>query len=297
MTEPIILGALALSRDPVILAQTTATSGSGVIPGMVSPAVVIDAPARGSTFRIDATPAMPAIACRARITGVASDLTPTTKFTWRLTIREKSVAGTCASAGVLCISSEDALDIIGGAWTPSLSTIQGGDLTITVRANVAGTTATATTTGMVLGTNPTIAAVTAACGGAGTDADLVACHESGRQQFNPNGMPTRGPGGDVGIMQLCNPAATCQQRWDWKANVAAGVALLNSKRASARARLRSHTPSGPFLNDQGMADADVLKRETLQQYNGGNFWQWDPATNRWKSQPPNGYVAQVLSCR
>jgi hypothetical protein len=304
MTEPVILSALALSRDPVILAQTAAAAGGKAIPGAVPPAIAIDAPAPGSTFRIDATPAMPAIACRAKITGVAPDPTPTTKFTWQLTIREKAPAGTCPSAGVLCIYSEDALDVIGGAWTPSLTTIQGGDVTITVRANVAGIAVTATTTATVLGTNPTTAAVVAACGGAGTDADRIACHENGRQQFDQNGMPALGrgnpggpPGGDVGIMQLCNPAATCQQRWNWKASVAAGVALLTSKRTSARAYLRSRTPSGPFLNDQRMTDADVLQRETLQQYNRGHFWQWDATTKRWTSKPPDGYVAKVLSCR
>ena len=131
------------------------------------------------------------------------------------------------------------------------------------------------------------------------DADRVACHESGRRQFSSAGMslgmPLLGPGGDVGVMQLCSPAATCAQRWNWSANVDAGMALLRQKRAAAGRYLNSHQVGMNYPNSLGLSNAEVLQRETLQRYNGGRYWTWHSGRNRWEPNPPNNYVANLLA--
>jgi hypothetical protein len=99
-------------------------------------------------------------------------------------------------------------------------------------------------------------------------------------------------------MQLCNPAATCRQRWSWSENVARGANLLQQKRNEATAYLNHHAPGGHYPNNLGLGDADVVQRETLQRYNGGRYWQWDNTASRWVANPPQGnnYVQQVLAC-
>ena len=95
-------------------------------------------------------------------------------------------------------------------------------------------------------------------------------------------------------MQLCNPAATCEQRWNWRENVRGGLAILASKRASALAYLNLHRVGGSLPNDQGFADAEVVRRETIQRYNRAPYWVWDAAANLWRKSPPNNYVFLVL---
>ena len=168
---------------------------------------------------------------------------------------------------------------------------------ITVRATVGGNTLQASVNIRIRGTNPARALVTQRLGGAGTAADRIACHESGRRQFDTTGMPLRGRGGDVGVMQLCNPAASCAQRWNWTANVDAGVALMAEKSSPARSHLNKHQVQGHYPNNQNLDDAGVLLRETIQRFNGGAYWTWNPAQNRWEPAPPNGYVAAVLACQ
>lgn len=254
-------------------------------------------PAANALFAIDATPRMPAIACSARIMGIQPDPTPNTPFDWSIKITETVRASTCASSRVgTCTLTVNQAGARGGMWTPTFNSIQGGDAVITVRANVQGAALQASVNVRIRGANPPAWRVTTALGGAGTAADRIACHESGRRQFDGTGMPLLGPGGDVGIMQLCNPAASCSQRWDWTGNVAAGTALIAQKDTSARHHLNQHVVHGHYPNDQNLSDADVLLRETIQRYNGGAFWTWDAQHSRWHAAPPNNYVARVLAC-
>lgn len=260
--------------------------------------LVIDQPAANARFDIDTTPRMPTIQCRARITGEQPDPTATTRFDWTIEITEAVTRSSCASAQVgNCRETVTEQGVVGGNWTPQLTTLQGGDAVITVTAPQGGATLQAQVTVRIRGTNPAATQITARLGGAGTAGDRVACHESGRRQFSADGMPLLGPGGDVGVMQLCNPAATCEERWRWAANVDGGAALLADKEAAARRHLNQHRVGGHYPNDQGLGDADVLLRETLQRYNGGSYWRWNATANRWAMSPPNQYVARVLACR
>jgi hypothetical protein len=184
-----------------------------------------------------------------------------------------------------------------GIWTPAFNAIQGGDAVITARVSFRGAVLQAAVNIRIRGANPGASAISARLGGTGTAADLVACHESGRRQFDSTGMPLLGPGGDVGVMQLCNPAANATQRWDWTANVAAGAALFTEKANAARIYLNHHQVQGHYPNDQHLDDAGVLLRETIQRYNGGAYWSWSASHNRWEATPPSSYVATVMACR
>ncbi|MCK9905081.1 hypothetical protein MXD63_34340 [Frankia sp. Cpl3] len=299
MSDPLapsvlLLQQTALANNTKVLLSTALAADAGAL-GTQPPALVIDQPTAGSTLLIDATPAMPVINCRARISGVNPDPTALTDFSWDIVISETPRQGSCLSAQVVC-SNQETGNSTGGSWTPALGFIQGGEARIKVSVTVNGRRLAAEVSVHVRGTNPTPATITAACGGPGSDADQVACHESSRRQFWTDGLPLRGSGGDVGIMQLCNPAATCEQRWNWSANVTRGVALLQTKRAEATVYLNRHAPGGNYPNDGHLTDAEVLQRETLQRYNGGRYWQWDSSGNVWRAQPPNTYVSDVLRC-
>lgn len=134
-------------------------------------------------------------------------------------------------------------------------------------------------------------------GGANSAGERIACQESRKRQFDATGMPLLGTGGDVGVMQLCNPAANCNQRWNWSANVDQGLALIRTKETEARTYLNGHRINGRYPNDLDLNDENVLLRETVQRYNGGTYWSWNTALNQWQAAPPNGYVDLVLACR
>lgn len=263
------------------------------------PALVIDQPAANTRFYIDATPQMPTINCRARITGATPDPTATTMFDWEASTTETVTKDSCASSKIgNCTSPPQKSSIVGGNLTPVFSDIQGGEITISARAKVGLTHAVSSSVvANILARNPGAAAITTRCGGAGSDTDQIACRESGRSQFNAAGdHPVLGPGGDVGVMQLCNPAASCLQRWDWTTNVDAGLALFAQKQAAARRYLNQHRVQGNYPNSLNLNNADVLRREAIQRYNGGCYWEWNADTNRWVPNPPNNYVSNVLAC-
>lgn len=173
----------------------------------------IVSPRRGEldVLYIDTTPRMPEF--QARIRGIEPDPTPSSSFTWQLDVVETVRPDTCASAGIgECREDPSGERVIGGRWRPD--TIQGGNAMLWVDARVHGERLTAYVDDfLILGRNPAMAAVTARAGGARSIGDRIAIAESGRQQFR-DGMPDFGRTGDVGVMQLCNPPATCPQRWD-----------------------------------------------------------------------------------
>jgi hypothetical protein len=165
----------------------------------------------------------------------------------------------------------------------------------------------------IRGKNPSRAAIAAVCQESETEAwitplcDLIPCKESSRRQFK-DGLPFLGAGGDVGLMQLCDPGATCSQRWNWAENLAKGIASLSGKRREAIAYLNKQvnkqSPPGNYPNELDLSKEEVILRETIQRYNGGTHWKWDAATGRLKVSPPinkntglpSTYVRDVLAC-
>ncbi len=134
-----------------------------------------------------------------------------------------------------------------------------------------------------VGRNPSRAQVSAALGNDILRA--IAWQESRWRQFDGAGKPlvNRNTNGtaDWGIMQI-NGAAN-YQKWDWRANVARGAAILAEKQGHATT----------YLNRHGSYTPEMLENEMLQRYNGGAYHKWDAANSQWVARPPNGYVASV----
>ena len=255
-------------------------------------------PTRCQIILIDATPRMPNIQCRARIKGYDPDPTSRLEFEWSLKNIENIGADTCASAGLGRCRVTDNGETTGGSWQSNFGrVVQGGEATLAVKAAFFSRTLSNQQPLRIRGTNPAAAAITGRIGAGGIE-DNIACRESGRQQFDAAMMPLLGPGGDVGVMQLCNPAATCLQRWDWTANVDAGLDLFQDKIRIARAYLNRHTVNGNYPNNLGLNNREVLQREAVKKYNGGRYWRWNAATSQWVADPNprNNYVANVLGC-
>jgi hypothetical protein len=274
------------------------------------PKLTIMSPNPGDVFYIDKTPQMPNIPCEVRVAGVTPDPTASTVFDWSISITEVVTPRKCASSKVgPCTLKEQGRG--GPRWTPAFGGLQGGDAEITVSTVVDGVQLSSSVKVKVRGQNPDFETVVDALGGAGSDANQIACVESNHYQFyQPDfppkftgvpGMPFEGPGGDVGIMQLCTPAS-CTQRWDWRANVQSGLTLLAESLINAGTYLSTNAISGgtqQYPNDQGFSDAEVIRREGIQLYNGprgAHYWKWDATANQWTKAPPSDYVDHVLKC-
>ncbi|WP_435218307.1 hypothetical protein [Streptomyces sp. bgisy034] len=299
MTESVLKTAMladaALAKGPQLLTPSALAKSAAAAPNSGTPTLTIVHPKAGTSFSIDPTPAMPVIKCQAQIVGIAPDPTPTTAFNWLIEIIEPQKRGSCASAGVFCGYQEPGHGLLGGTWTPSLVAFRGGEARIRVTTTVGGVRLEAETRVMITGTNPPHADIVKMCGGNATDIARIACHESGMQQF-AGGFPLLGGGGDTGIMQLCNPAATCDERWNWRANVERGVSVFNQKKAAARQYLDTHKIDGKWPNDMGLSNDQVLQREAITQYNGGSFWKWDEGKAKWiANPPPQEYFKKVMA--
>jgi len=135
----------------------------------------------------------------------------------------------------------------------------------------------------ITGTNPSRALVSAALGNDVLRA--IGWRESNWRQFGAGGKPlvnhNSNGTADWGLMQINQ--ASDDQRWNWKANVSRGAAILAEKRVQAEAYLNRHPPFTP----------EMLENETIQRYNGGAYHQFNPQTNAWEPAPPNGYVAAI----
>jgi hypothetical protein len=142
----------------------------------------------------------------------------------------------------------------------------------------------------ILGTNPGKADIKNRLGPLETQ--VVAYHESSFRQFLGNGQPVFGPPNGFGIMQLDTPPPTYLQIWVWTANVDGGLTLYQQKQTDATgypARTRETYPNATdFTPDQ-------LRMETWQRYNGGHYWTWDDANQRWAPDPPNNYADTLLA--
>lgn len=133
------------------------------------------------------------------------------------------------------------------------------------------------------GLNPSRAALNAALP---DDIMRAICWQESRwRHFLPNGKPlvNSNPNGttDWGLMQINQ--ATNEQKWNWRSNLAAAIALFAQKRAAADAYLRKHPPYSP----------EMLENETIQRYNGGAYYKWDAQSGTWMVSPPNGYVKGI----
>lgn len=238
--------------------QDRAEPNSVVMPGTLR----IVAPTNNTQFVIDDTPRMPIVDIQVAIAGISPDPTPTTQFEWTAQIRFNPHAAGCHHGPDRDFAMNVSGRQIGGNFPIHFPSFMGGDLTITVKANVAGRELSASTTGLkIAAMNPMRTAIQAAL----QDETLqrIACHESRQRQFDaPPGAVARSPlwSGDnlggVGIFQLTYPHPTDEEVWNWKANVEAGRALLAEKRAAANSYANKITHKQKFKDMVKQLNAD-----------------------------------------
>jgi hypothetical protein len=252
-------------------------------------------------FKIQTDPRMPVVNSKVQVVGVVPDPTANARFLW-----ETNVRYTARNQRVI----EETLTPVtqGNTYSPTWVNIRGGDLTVSATL-VRGVTSTACFKSVgkakILGINPTQADIQ----GAIPDPIImnIICHESSYRQFNTGGeragLPNEmlEPDGRVGVglMQITTPTPDDDDFWNWRANIASGVAIWNSKMAAAQAGIarirRQHNDVPPALS------ADDMQREALRRYNGGRYWDWDPQSGQWYVLPPPpvgdpNYVNNVLGC-
>lgn len=121
---------------------------------------------------------------------------------------------------------------------------------------------------------------------------VIGYQESKFRQFDSDGLPTFGAPHGFGIMQLDTPPPTASQIWNWKENVDAGIALFNKKASHAKSypeRIRKIYPDVKDFDDT------QLKLETYQEYNGGNYWEWDDIKKLWTKVTESNYADDCLN--
>jgi hypothetical protein len=237
----------------------------------------------------------------ANILEVEPDPTSTTNFNWTLDLTYTGPDGRTTLANYSTTSNS------GGRWTPydpSTVQVRGGDAAFYASTQREQQTLADHTSGVrVLGTNPSKASVNGLLGG--FPATNIACWESLHRlaQFGSDGLPLFGGPHGYGIMQLDNPPVSEDGIWNWRTNVATGLALIALKQQDAngypaRTRARLHDPQIPDFCMDGTIDPATTQPmcilEGIQRYNGGAYWKWDPVAHVWFASPPNDYVIKVL---
>lgn len=205
------------------------------------PSLQLVAPHAGSLFEIDGQGNMPPIVAQARIVGVPANVALVTPLTW--TVRVQFSAARCSHGPNRQISHPDIVTTTNGtSLAIPFTKVRGGQLTIRVRANIAGRIVTARSSQIVIrGTNPALKDLRAAL--PHTTLRRIARFESGGgRQFAAQAdggiaacpLWSRDNLGGVGIMQITVPRPTDDQVWNWRENVARGIEIFNQKVAAAR---------------------------------------------------------------
>ena len=207
------------------------------------PEIQIVSPVDNTIYRIEPGTAgtgaqMPVIQAEARFSGLTPDPTSSTVFTW--VVKVKFQCQDCTNGRDKEIKDEFQLTSIGGLCPITFPHVRGGDLTISVGADLPTGCYEKITKGLkIQGVNPPRNEINVACGVAALQ--KIACQESGRRQFDAaaetgvSDCPLfSGDGlGGVGLMQVTNPAPTEDDHWDWRANISHGTQIFNSKRPTA----------------------------------------------------------------
>jgi hypothetical protein len=165
----------------------------------------------------------------------------TTPMTWRVRLRFD--AAHCPHGPNRQIIHPDIVKtVVGGTFAISFTQVRGGQLTISVRATVAGRVLTAQSSRLdIRGTNPALPDLRAAM--PHNMLRRIARFESGGgRQFRAAADGGIGPCplwsgdnlGGVGIMQITIPRPTDNEVWNWRENVAKGIQIFNQKVAAAR---------------------------------------------------------------
>lgn len=275
-------------------------------------------------LQISELPEMPKIDLDVKIEGMSPDPTPSTLFTWVVSITFVAAdACTCGKPGVQFDDGFTVPSILGGRFSPIFPWIRGGSLTVGTRARVYDTWVESIFYARVIGTEPAWSKISPVL-----ETDIMrrlARHESGgghQFEVDPNTSANgivpvfnRGRDGGVGLLQV-TPVDSVQKAndpgykdavWNWRSNIQQGKQIFSGHRSAAQTYLNAHKvngrypnngdPQGPVRIGSGVGDETVLLWETIQRFNGGTHWQWNTTINAWESRPQKNqtYVASVLA--
>jgi hypothetical protein len=223
-------------------------------------------------FPITSEPAMPIIEVEASVLGLAPMAAAVTAFDWTATL-EFNPAQCLNGIPAMFPALHQSGVALGGHFTVRFGELRGGNLTITVRARVAGGEIVAERKDLrIVGTNPLYVQLTQALPSKVFRA--LVWHESRGRQFRgpANGGTSACPLysddwlGGVGLMQLTRPAPTREQTWNWRENIRGGLDLFELKKHVARAYPAEYRKSAEFqdLVTKFNADRVAHKLTALQ---------------------------------
>jgi hypothetical protein len=163
----------------------------------------------------------------------------------------------------------------GSSWDAKDAILNiGGALTVRADCNSSSSQITVA----IGGQNPNGAEVKSCLSGYSGSAgfEKIISQESKFKHFNSSQVPIRSFDNGYGMCQLTKPAPSFEQCWNWKLNIAAGLALFNVKRTSAIV----------YLSQGGRSySSDQLLYETVSRWNGGNYHEWDTESGQWVRHP------------
>jgi hypothetical protein len=272
-------------------------------------AIAVDAAADGSaTYHISSEPRMPELQAHVLVAGVSPGAIQATAFTWTTQVYYHAPAG---SHGKDLPDSRFTEMITGSDYKPQFPRIRGGNLTLSVTAQVAGITFTATQDSvageplMIVGDNPTPQQVSAYVDTIPVPKEwpnqykssyhtiirkIISAetrdNDAGIGQFLRNGQPfwstyDRPDAHGAGLMQLSESSA--DQVWNWKVNIAGGVAWFNHRLRYAKAYFDSLVAAlGVEVQDPEQqygvkhivippVTADMIVEDAIRGYNGYTF--------------------------
>lgn len=240
---------------------------NNVLPLAIPLAIAVDAASNGTAvfhLAIDPLtldPQRPVVHAHALVTGVSPGAVQATTFTWTTQVYYHAPIG---SHGRDIPDAPFAEVTTGPDYTPQFPRIRGGNLTFSVAAQVAGLTFTATQDSsgnqplMIVGDNPTPQQISSyITNNIQTPKEWPNQYQDSYQtiirkiiraetrdnnagigQFLNNGQPFWSTHDNpdaygAGLMQISS--ATADQVWNWKANIAGGVAVFNDKLRVAKA--------------------------------------------------------------
>lgn len=234
------------------------------------------------------TPQMPDITVKALLKDYKDGIVT---FNWKLTVKWENIENYGKGKRII-------IQTFTGTTTASNSNVSewkvdwqnktrgGKDITLEVTASAGGKEYSSGVIDRpfeILGMNPTSPMVKE---GLNTEEQVIVYMESSPKwkhfvsDFN---FPIFGDPHGYGLMQLDYPRSTDEQVWNWKANKAAGKALLASKKIDAQGypgRIRAKAQKGKidlgYLNTSNFNTDELIWKETFQRYNGGGNWYWKP---------------------
>ena len=229
-------------------------------------------------------PTMPAVTARVRLLGLTPDDLLSQTSEARVEVRY--IQGNRADVTLLPGPAVGTWQLLPAGVTDYLlawTSYCGGDLQCFGRATIDGVLIEGMTlagTHVIWGENPTRAMVRGQVGD--QSYQVVLYQESRFTQFRgaagglnvyalgPFSVLRSGDNG-FGMAQLTNPLPGIEQVWSWSANLAAGMALYQTKVAAAAALQNQH-PAAPGFN---------MQLETWSRYRGGHYHVFNAVQNRW----------------